>query len=218
MKRYFAIFILGSVIALLAFRLNAVKQDRERLKTNQRALLDSVTHYKTAAGKEAASVEALQLKVSELERYKADAAREIRSLGIRLRRVEATAAAATHTEIQIKVPLTDSMRRIRLENLHATADSVKARLNQEFAGRSLIAGQGFEWDDGHVRVRGLVTEDSVTCSVRSIDTLRQIVHRVPRRFLFIRWGTKAIRQEVISSNPHTRIVYAEYIEMRRRRK
>ena len=47
--------------------------------------------------------------------------------------------------------------------------------------------------------------------VESVDTLRQVVHRVPRRFLFIRFGTKAVRQEIVSSNPHTRIVYAEYV-------
>lgn len=51
--------------------------------------------------------------------------------------------------------------------------------------------------------------------IESRDTLRQIVHRIPRRFLFIRWGTKALRQEIISSNPHTRIVYSEYIRIER---
>ena len=51
----------------------------------------------------------------------------------------------------------------------------------------------------------------MTCRIESVDTLRQIVHRVPRRFLFIRFGTKAVRQEIVSSNPHTRIVYAEYV-------
>ena len=50
-----------------------------------------------------------------------------------------------------------------------------------------------------------------SCRVESVDTLRQVVHRVPRRFLFIRFGTKAVRQEIVSSNPHTRIVYAEYV-------
>ena len=38
---------------------------------------------------------------------------------------------------------------------------------------------------------------------------------VPRRFLFFRWGTKAIRQEIIPANPHTRIVYAEYVQLSR---
>ena len=52
-------------------------------------------------------------------------------------------------------------------------------------------------------------------SIRSVDTLRQAVHRIPRRFLFIRWGTKALRQEIVSTNPHTRIVYAEYVKIER---
>ena len=37
---------------------------------------------------------------------------------------------------------------------------------------------------------------------------------MPRRFLFIRWGTKAVRQEILSRNPHTKIVYAEYVKIR----
>ena len=53
------------------------------------------------------------------------------------------------------------------------------------------------------------------CSIACIDTLRQVVHRIPRRFLFIRWGTKALRQEIVSTNPHTRIVYAEYVKIER---
>ena len=43
----------------------------------------------------------------------------------------------------------------------------------------------------------------------------QVVHRIPRRFLFIRWGTKALRQEIVPSNPHTRIVYSEYVKIER---
>ena len=59
--------------------------------------------------------------------------------------------------------------------------------------------------------------DSVECRVQSIDTIIQIVHRVPRKFLFIRYGTKGIRQEIVSANPHTHIVSARYIEFPRRR-
>ena len=60
---------------------------------------------------------------------------------------------------------------------------------------------------------GRIEEDSVSCRVESVDTLRQIVYRIPRRFLFIRWGTKALRQRIVSTNPHTRIVAAEYVRI-----
>lgn len=71
--------------------------------------------------------------------------------------------------------------------------------------------RSFRWRDPWVTVEGRIRDDSVACRVESVDTLRQVVHRVPRRFLFIRFGTKAVRQEIVSSNPHTRIVYAEYV-------
>ena len=73
----------------------------------------------------------------------------------------------------------------------------------------------FRWRDPWVTVEGVIERDSVACRVESTDTLRQVVHRVPRRFLFIRWGTKALRQEIVSTNPHTRIVHAEYVKIER---
>ena len=83
------------------------------------------------------------------------------------------------------------------------------------AGVQIDTLRGFRWEDPWTVVEGRLRNDSVTCRIRSVDTLRQIVHRIPRRFLFIRWGTKALRQEIVSSNPHTRIVYAEYIRLER---
>ena len=32
--------------------------------------------------------------------------------------------------------------------------------------------------------------------------------------LFFRYGTKAIRQEIVSSNPHTEVVYSEVVSFR----
>jgi hypothetical protein len=75
----------------------------------------------------------------------------------------------------------------------------------------------FSWSDKWVAIEGVVQKGSVVCSVQSVDTIRQVVHRVPRRFLFFRYGTKGIRQEVTSSNPHSTIIYTEYIELPKRR-
>ena len=221
MKKYLisAVLLLAAALGILGKAYRSAVEERNRLSRNQSTLLDSVKHYKTAAGKEAASVQALELKVSELERYKAHAAAEIRALGIRLKRVESVATTTTRTEVRITVPLTDTAaihpedtRMQAVDSLHANPDRILAD--------NLPAGEikEFRWDDGHVGIRGIIEADSVRCDVVSIDTLRQIVHRVPRRFLFIRWGTKAIRQEILSTNPHTQIVYAEYIDMRRKKR
>ncbi|WP_353739197.1 DUF6549 family protein, partial [Muribaculum intestinale] len=55
----------------------------------------------------------------------------------------------------------------------------------------------------------------VELDVVSCDTIKQIIHRVPKKFWFIKWGCKAIRQEVVSTNPHTKITYTEYIELKK---
>ncbi len=166
------------------------RRETARLRTNLCTLGDSLRHYRTRLGREAASTQALRLRCSEFERLrKADAA-EIRELGLKLRRAEAAARTALATHIEVRTPIRDTVL------LHDTV-----RL--------------FQWHDTWTSVAGSIMHDSVSCRVESVDTLFQVVHRVPRRFLFIRWGTKAIRQEIVSRNPHTRIVHAEYIRLER---
>ena len=153
-----------------------------------------------------------------MERYNAQLTAQVRELRIKVRRLEAAATTATRTEVQITAPLEPAGPQPTAwekygAGVRRAADSVKAALDREFSGLPKVPeAKIFRWADRHVSVDGIIRTDSVSCHVTSIDTLRQIVHRVPRRFLFIRWGTKAIRQEVVSSNPHTQIVYTEYIQ------
>lgn len=168
-------------------------REAERLDNNQTALTEQIQLYRTRLDESAASVQALELRCDEFRKIKAEDARRIQELGVKLRRLESVAQSATQTEVEIAVPLRDTV---------ILRDTLRA----------------FSWTDEWVRVEGVVGRDSVECRVESIDTLRQVVHRVPRRFWFVRYGTKAIRQEIISSNPHTRIVYSEYIELKNRRK
>lgn len=165
----------------------------QRLENNQTALSEQVEYYRTRMGEQAASVQALQLRCDEFREMRQADARRIRDLGIKIRRLESSAAASLESKVEVHTIVRDTVI------LHDTL-------------------RVFHWCDEWVTVDGRIGRDSVTCKVTSIDTLRQVVHRVPRRFLFIRYGTKAIRQEIISSNPHSRIVYADYIELYKRRK
>jgi hypothetical protein len=61
---------------------------------------------------------------------------------------------------------------------------------------------------------GCAFNDSANFTIKSTDTLIQVVHRIPKRFLFFKFGTKAIRQEIVSRNPHSEIVYTEHIELK----
>lgn len=225
MKRYLilALLVLFGLLWVQTVRLRGERAERRRMQSNNEVLTDSVMFYRTESGKSAASRQVFELRASELERYNKQLAATVRELRIRTRRLEAAAMTATRTEVQITTPLEPAGPQPSAWEKYGAAvrrnaDSVKAALDRKFPGLpSVPEAKVFRWSDRHVSVDGIIRADSVSCHVISIDTLQQIVHRVPRRFLFIRWGTKAVRQEVVSSNPHTQIVYTEYIELRRKR-
>ena len=193
MKKYLFLYAVLTT-ALLAYGYARYRHETRRLTQNQDALASGIEHYRTRLGQEAASVQALRLRCAEFERLRAEDAASIRRLGIKLRRLEAVAKTVTATSVDLRAPVRDTVVLLRRDTLRIR-DTLKL----------------FRW----VTVEGRIRTDSVACRVQSTDTLRQVVHRVPRRFLFIRWGTKALRQEIVSSNPHTRIIYSDYVKFER---
>lgn len=180
---------MATVIAiLLGVKLHQTSKEQERLERNQRALLSDVECYKTRADKWAATAEVLELKVSELRQARAEDTKRIKELGIRLREVENYAMSVTQKRGGATLPLRDTV---------IIRDTVKI----------------FSSGRGHTELSGMVRNDSITYHFTSTDTIYQVVRRVPRRFLFFRYGTKAIHQDVWTSNPSTRVIYTEYIEL-----
>lgn len=194
MRKYLAIY---SIVATAVIVVGAkyLLKENARLENNNSALLQSVKTYRTKADENAASVQVLRLKIGEYEELRAADAERIRKLGIKLKRLESASKSVTKTAVNISAPLRDTV--ILRDTLHLH-DTVRL----------------FRWRDSWVTVDGVIENDSVSCSVTSVDTLHQIIHRIPRRFLFFRYGTKAIRQEIVSSNPHTEVVYSEVVSFR----
>lgn len=243
MQKYLILYAV-IVTALLAVVIGRSRGERQRLLQNQTALAADVEHYRTQFGQEAASAQALRLRCAEYEELRAADAEEIRALGIRLRRVEAAGKNVTRTDLDLRAPLRDTLLVRQPTPKPASGDPIgnpfdntfdntfgdnmenrsgsgigeggdAAAIRRHAAPPIVDTARIFRWRDPWVTVEGLIAGDSVRCRVQSVDTLRQVVHRIPRRFLFIRWGTKALRQEIVSSNPHTRIVYTEYVRIER---
>jgi hypothetical protein len=171
--------------------------ENERLRRNEYALMQGVEYYRTQNNRSAASVAALEVEVAEFRALNREAAKEIASLGIRLRRAESVARSVAVTTLADTVVLCDTI---------IVRDTVA------------VSARHFAAADVWSRVEGILFGDSLRYAVRTTDTLHQVVHRVPRKFMFIPYGTKAIRQEVWLSNPNTELVYTEYIELSRRKR
>jgi hypothetical protein len=177
-----------ALVVLLAVLCLDLNHDNQRLRTNTHALQEGITLYKTKAERSAASVEVLTLELGEFkELHKADRA-TIDDMGIRLRRMESYAKSVTATTLRDTVIMRDTV---------ILRDSV------------LYAHHTTPWTTLHATI----SNDTLSYQIINYDTLHQVIHRVPRKFLCFRFGTKAIRQEVTCSNPNTRLIYTEYIEL-----
>lgn len=197
MKKYLIVSCVALAIlsVWLASQLYDGGIERRRLESNQEALMGKVRLYETEAGESAASVKTLQLNYDELMAKYQQVCEEARRLGIKVKRLQSAATSASKTEIVVKTVVKDTILYIPST---AAIDTAKV----------------FYWrDPPWIEVSGVLSHDSVDLNVQSYDTLIQIVHRVPKRFLFFRFGTKAVRQEIVSKNPHTRLVYSEYMTL-----
>ncbi|MFS2549502.1 DUF6549 family protein [Bacteroides uniformis] len=190
---FIALVLLVGTNIFLFKRLDSVKKERNRLDSNQAALLSDVEHYKTEAGKNAASVLRLELTKNELEKKNKDLTKTVDDLNIKLKRIQAATTTATKTEIEIKTKVRDSIvYRNELDTL----------LN-------------FRWRDSWIDLRGTIDKGVLSAKIESADTLHHITHKIPKKFLFFRFGVKAIKMDVVNSNPHNKITYTEYIELKK---
>lgn len=176
------------VLSLWGTNRNLTKEN-DRLQSNNNALMEDVVIYQDAA-----SVQMLELKKSELEKNYQDVCQRAKDLGLQVKRLQAASKTETQTEIPIQTVIKDS-----IIYRNGVLDSLKR----------------IEWRDPWVSIEGTLKKDSLDLSVSSVDTIYQFIHRVPHKFWFIKWGCKAIRQEITTSNPHTKITYTEYIELKK---
>ena len=198
MRKLLIYINMALLVAVVSFScwLGNVRTEKKRLANNQEALLTDVEYYKTESGKNAASVLKLELSKSELERHCQDLTKTVEDLNIKISRIQSASTTVTKTEVEIQTVVHDSI-----------------------VYRDLpISIKVINWRDPWIKLNGVLDGDTFSAKIESVDTLQQVVHRIPKKFLFIKWGTKAIRQEVVSSNPHSKIVYTEYIELKGRKK
>lgn len=190
MKKYLLV-ITGIMVLIIVVQYNIHRKDVKeinRLESNQSSLLNGAIEFKTRDSLNASMVDRLQLTIKELKRLNDEKESIIENLGIKLKRAESVSTTATETRREIVVETKDSI--IFLDRPVKT----------------------IRFSDDYLTLSGIIDESKFSGIIVSRDTLVQVIHRVPKKFLFIKYGTKAIRQSIVSRNPYSRIVYQEYID------
>lgn len=174
-------------------------RERRRMEANQHSLLTDVEYYRTRDSLSAAGVERLTLTNREFRQYADEFEKTVAGLQLKVRRLQSASRTAITTAYPVETHLRDT---VILRDTLNIRDTVRL----------------LQFENPWLTLDGLLVDDMFRGRIESRDTLIQLIHRVPRRLWFIRLGTKAIRQEVTTRNPYSRITYTEYIELKRKQR
>lgn len=188
------ITLIGIICALVIFIVimfkqnNIISQDRDLYKRNMNSALIECVEWKTKDSLSAAKNATLNLKISELERYRINDINQINQLKKKNEELNNLIKNSSKTEIKIITQLKDTV---------IYKDTVKY----------------FNWNDNWTSVKGLIQKDTVDLNVSNSDSLVISVATKYKRFLGFLWKTKKIKDQnvyVVSKNPHTTITNIEY--------
>lgn len=180
-------------IGLQAIRIKNLTGERDRYRVATTALLRDVEHYRTQDSLNAANAEVLSLKLSELERYRAEDMKVIESLKIRKKDLEQVTTMQMQTIADLRGTVADTVVMVR--EVHDTVQ---------------VLHVSDEWID----LRGIVADGAFDGTLEVRDSI-YIVESVQRaRFLGFLWRTKRIKSrevDVMNKNPYTEIMGIESI-------
>jgi hypothetical protein len=204
MKKYLIIAAIALAVAAVVTiwvqrsRINTLTGERDKYRTNTETLLQEVSRYQTKDSLNAAKVGVLELKLSEFEKYRASDAELIKTLQTKNRELEAVTTAQMETITKLRGTVRDSI-------VYLPGDTIT------------IVLKCVDISDPWFSLKGCTTPDGeFTGTFVNRDSILVAATVQYKRFLGFLWKTKKIKSreiDVISRNPHTKIMGVEYIEI-----
>ncbi len=204
MKKYLIIAAIALAVAAVVTiwvqrsRINTLTGERDKYRTNTETLLKEVSRYQTKDSLNAAKVGVLGLKLSEFEKYRASDAELIKTLQTKNRELEAVTTAQMETITKLRATVRDSV-------VYLPGDTVTTVLRCVDIVEPWFELHGCATPDGQFTGTH-INRDSLLI----VETVQY------KRWLGFLWKTKKIKNreiDVISRNPHTKIMGVEYIEI-----
>lgn len=204
MKKYLIIAAIALAVAAVVTiwvqrsRINQLTGERDKYRTNTETLLQDVRTYQTKDSLNAAKVGVLELKLSEFEKYRASDAELIKTLQTKNRELERVTTTQMETINELRATVRDSI-------VYLPGDTTTIVLKCVDISDPWFSLKGCTTPDGEF-TGTFVNRDSILVA----ETVQY------KRFLGFLWKTKKIKNreiDVISRNPHTKIMGVEYIEI-----
>jgi hypothetical protein len=169
------VIVLGTISKLV----DKIKEQAVELERRERtvtALQAAEQTYLTKLGDAAAKRQVLELSEKELRKSNADLHEEIKALNIRVK--DALSATKTTTKTIID-------ERVRVDTVNNVIQA--------------------EYKDAWNTIRSEQVSDSARLYYEGRDSIVGVVSIRKKRFLFFRWGVKAVEYDISNKNPKTKV-------------
>lgn len=195
------ILTLIAIIAscLMCNRIQYLTKENNRLSNNQETLLTENEHYKIRDSLNVSKTNQLELKLSELKKYKSEYTQLVKDLNIKNSQLEQIISVNAETITNLKAMLRDS---IRLDTVSNIIDTLKC----------------FEYKSKYTDVSGCINRDIIDMQIHNRESLKAIESKKKKKFLFFKlpiwlFGYKSKQLDIVSLNPNTTIEDIEYISV-----
>lgn len=205
MKKYLiiatVILAVAGVVGFQQCSLAKLKAQNESLTQTKGALLDSVRHYQTKDGLNAAEMAAIRLTVDELKKYRADDLKLIESLKTNGRDVERVVTVNTHTHDTLYTVLKEKeIYRDTIYNNVVQVEPVKVK--------------AIDIEKPWYSLHGYIDGDTLVGDLQTRSKLKIVETVKYKRFLGFLWKTNKVKDrkiDVTSLNPNETIENVEFI-------
>lgn len=195
---YIVTAILLALIIILGISNKKNASENKVLKSNVSTLIEGVEQYTIQDSLQVATIADLELTLSQYKKYKEEDEKLIQSLKIDNKRLKGVISTQTESYYQHTALLRDSVKML------LTGDSVPIPIHVKTASYS------DRWHSLNVTIEG----DSLDYILKTKESLLITNHIVPKRFLFIKYGCKEVRTDVVSKSPYAEDINVESITIR----
>jgi len=179
-------------------KIRQLSGERDKYRNNTETLLTDVETYRVRDSLNAARVQSLELTVKEYERFRADDAALIRQLKGRNRDLAAVNETQAQTIIDLRAVPKDTVILVR--------DSI------------VTPAIALHCGDAWYSFDGILTEDEFSGTLTNRDSILVAESVQYKRFLGFLWKTSKVknrRVDVVSKNPHTKILDVEFVLLKK---
>ena len=190
--------VLLSLATIQHREIKSLRAERDTYRGNTEALLLDSRAYAVRDSLQAAKVQSLELTLAEYKRFRVNDLALIEDLDLRIKDLSQVNAAQARTILELRSTPRDTFVLVR--------DSI------------VIPALAVHCGDAYYDFDGLVTKEQFTGRVEVRDSLLITESVEYRRFLGFLWRTRKVKSrqmDVVSRNPHTKILDIEHIIIRK---